>query len=267
MSSGEKKAGLDVLRALIVDDEPLARERLRTMLRDEPSIEIAGECASGTEAIAVIKEVPLDVVFLDMQMPGGDGLQVLEEIPEANRPAIIFVTAHVHFALDAFDAQAVDYLLKPFDRARLQTAVRRAAEHLQARRAGDLGRRIESLLRTAAAPEKTPGRLAVRADGRLVFLKSDEILWIEAADNYVVLHLAATSMMVRETLSALEARLGPVSFARINRSALVHLDQIKELQPGVQGDYVVLLRDGTRLPLSRNHRGRLAKFVAGEAAE
>ena len=246
------------LRTLIVDDDPLARERLRSLLRSEPAVEIAGECASGTEAIAAIKGTALDLVFLDMQMPGCDGLQVLAEIPEANRPAIIFATAHERFALDAFDVAAVDYLLKPFDRERLQTAVRRAQEAIRARRPGG---KLENLSGSAPPPEIKNERLTVKADGRLVFLKSDEIVWAEAADNYVVLHLTTGRLMVRETMSALEARLGPQCFTRINRSALVHRDQIKELQPGAHGDYVVLLRDGTKLPLSRNLRGQLGKFA------
>jgi two-component system, LytTR family, response regulator len=254
------------LRALIVDDEPLARERLRALLRDEPSVEIAGECGSGTDAIATIKSTPPDLVFLDMQMPGCDGLQVLAEIPAENRPAIIFVTAYERFALDAFEVQAIDYLLKPFDRERFQTALRRAREYLHARRAGELGQKLEDLLESVPAPEKKNERLTVKTDGRLVFLKSDEIIWVEAADNYVVLHLATGRLMVRETMAALEARLGRLSFARIHRSALVHRDQIKELQPGAHGDYVVLLREGTKLPLSRSLRGQLGKFT-GEKLE
>ncbi len=249
------------LRALIVDDEPLARERLRALLRDEPAFEIVGECASGTDAIAKIKGTPLDLVFLDMQMPGCNGLQVLEEISTENRPAIIFVTAHERFALDAFDVQAVDYLLKPFDRERFQTALRRAQEHLRARRTGELGQKLESLLESSVTAERKNERLTVKTDGRLVFLKSDEIMWVEAADNYVVLHLTTGRLMVRETMSALEGRLGSASFARVNRSALVHRDQIKELQPGPHGDYIVLLRDGTKLPLSRSLRGQLGKFA------
>jgi two-component system LytT family response regulator len=249
------------LRALIVDDEPLARERLRALLRDEPSVEITGECGSGTEAIATIQRTPLDLVFLDMQMPGCDGLQVLAGLPVENRPAVIFVTAHERFALDAFEVQAIDYLLKPFDRERFQTALRRAEEFLRARRAGQLGEKLENLLAGASPPGKKSERLTVKADGRLVFLKSDEIVWVEAADNYVVMHLVSGRLMLRETMAAIEARLGTVSFARVNRSALVHLDQIKELQPTLHGDYTVLLRNGTKLPLSRNLRGQLDKFT------
>jgi two-component system LytT family response regulator len=250
------------LRALIVDDEPLARDRLRAWLRDEPSIEIAGECGSGPEAIAALRSAPIDLVFLDVEMPGCNGLQVLNELPAEGRPAVIFVTAHEQFALDAFEVQAVDYLLKPFDRERFQTALRRAEEHLRARRAGKLEDKLESLLADGGGAGKKPERLTVRANGRLVFLKPDEIVWVEAADNYIILHLTSGRLMLRETLTAIEERLGRGTFARVNRSALVNLDQVKELQPTFHGDYVVVLRNGTKVPLSRSLRGQFGKFDA-----
>ena len=251
---------MDLIRTLIVDDEPLARERLRKLLRDEAAFELAGECGSGTEAIAAIRADPPDLVFLDMQMPGCDGLQVLKEIPEDNRPAIVFATAHERFALDAFDVQAVDYLLKPFDRERFQTALRRAQDYLRARRPAAVG-----IPQEVTPPVLTPvsERLTVKADGRLVFLKSEEIIWVEAADNYVVLHLLSGRLMLRETMAAIEARLGAASFARVNRSAIVHRDQIKEIQPAQHGDYLVVLRDGTKVPLSRSLRSQLGR-IAGE---
>ncbi len=249
---------MNTLRVLIVDDEPLARERLRAWLREEPTVEIVGECGSGTEAIAMLRRTPLDLVFLDVEMPGGDGLQVLRELPAVGRPAVIFVTAHERFALDAFEVQAVDYLLKPFDRERFQTALRRAEAHL---RAGQLENKLASLLAEATGPGKKPERLTVKADGRLIILKPDEIVWVEAADNYIILHLTEGRLMLRETLTALEERLGSAKFARVSRSALVHLDQIKELQPTFHGDYVIILRDGTKVPLSRSLRGQFAKFT------
>jgi two-component system, LytTR family, response regulator len=251
------------LRALIVDDEPLARERLLGMLRNETSVDVVGECSNGLDAIATIKSTPLDLVFLDMQMPGCDGLQVLAEIPVANRPAIIFATAHEQFALDAFEVQAIDYLLKPFDRERLQTALRRTSEFHRVRQQGATPPTAESPSVPAPTPSQKNERLTVKADGRLVFLKADEIIWVEAADNYVVLHLVTGRLMLRETMAAIEARLGTVSFVRVSRSAIVHLEQIKELQPALHGDYTVLLREGTKLPLSRSLRGQLGKFVTG----
>ena len=254
---------MSVLRALIVDDEPLARERLSGMLRTESLVEIVGECGNGIEAIATIKSTPLDIVFLDMQMPGCDGLQVLAELPEANRPGIIFATAHERFAVDAFDVQAVDYLLKPFDRERLRTALRRAQAYHLARQNGGPGPNPENLPITVPAPERKNERLTIKTDGRLVFLKPDEIVWVEADDNYVILHLVTGRLMARETMAAIEVRLGTARFIRVNRSAIVHLDRIKELQPTFHGDYTVLLDEGTKLPLSRNQRSQLIRFVSG----
>ena len=251
------------LRILIVDDEPLARERLRGLLRDDTAVEIIGECGTGTDAIATIKGTPLDLVFLDMSMPGCDGLQVLAGIPIENRPGIIFATAHERFAIDAFDVQAIDYLLKPFDRERLQTALRRAWEFQRLRRSGSADQPVTDASPTAPPPVNKNERLTVKADGRPVFLKPDEIVWVEAADNYVVLHLTTGRLMLRETMAAIEARLGTVNFMRINRSAIVHLEQIKEIQPALHGDYTVVLREGTKLPLSRSLRGRLDRFVGG----
>lgn len=247
------------IRTLIVDDEPLARERLRSFLHGQPEIEVIGECGTGTEAIATIRSASPDLVFLDMQMPGCNGLQVLAEFPEAQRPAIVFATAHERFAVDAFDVAAVDYLLKPFDRERLQQALRRAQEHLGRKRAP------AGMLAIAAGNALAKNeRIAVKADGRLVFLEPDEIVRVEAADNYVMLHLAQGRIMVRETMAAIEARLGGTHFMRINRSAIVRLDQIREIQPAQHGDYLVILRDGTQLPLSRSLRGALDRLSSGQ---
>lgn len=240
------------LRTLIVDDELLARERLRGFLAAEPDLEFVGECGDGPAAIAAIRREAPDLVFLDLQMPGCDGLQVLAEVPPERRPAVVFATAHEKFAVDAFALEAVDYLLKPFDRDRLRQALRRVREYLQ-RRGGQPA--------LPADPAPPPDRVAVKADGRLVFLKPEEIVRVEAADNYVILHLASGRLMVRETMAAVEGRLGARRFVRINRSALVQLAQIREIQPAQHGDYTVVLRDGTRLPLSRALRGQLDRFL------
>jgi two-component system, LytTR family, response regulator len=256
------------LRVLIVDDEPLARDRVRALLRLDPSVEIAGECANGPDALVVIQRDKPDIVFLDVQMPGCDGLQVAAQLPAEHRPAIVFVTAHEQFAVEAFAAEAVDYLLKPFDSERLQLALQRAVRHINRRRVEDLGARVETLLANASAAAATPernngDRLAFRAEGRIIFLKPEEIVWVEAANNYSILHLADTKrLMLRETLSALEERLRTFHFARINRSALVRIEEVRELQPANYGDYVVVLRNGLRLPLSRSLRGRFEEFVA-----
>jgi two-component system LytT family response regulator len=257
-------------RALIVDDEPLARERLRSLLQTETSVDLVGECGSGTDAIATIRSIRPDIVFLDVQMPGCDGLQVLAEIPAENRPTVIFVTAYERYALNAFDVHAADYLLKPFDRERFQTALHRAQEQVRTRRVGTAdpiapAKAPES--GAAAVPAKRPDRLAFRTDGKVIFLKPDDIVWVEAADNYVVLHLEKNERLIlRETMTALELQLGSETFARVNRSALVHLDRIRELEPTFHGDYVVVLRDGTRLPLSRSLRGQLERFTGGPSA-
>ncbi|HEX2855615.1 MAG TPA: LytTR family DNA-binding domain-containing protein [Opitutaceae bacterium] len=248
---------MKTLRTLLVDDEPLARERLRSFLKSEPAVEVIGECGSGTEAIAAIRRDAPDLVFLDMQMPGCNGLQVLAEFPEEKRPAVIFATAHEEFAVDAFEVAAVDYLLKPFDRERLQQALRRAQEHLRRGAGQGTG---EARAATAAGRND---RIAVKADGRLVFLKPEEIVRVEAADNYVMLHLTSGRLMLRETMTAIETRLGTVNFARVNRSAIVNVDQIREIQPAQHGDYTVVLRDGTKLPLSRSLRGQLDRLVPG----
>lgn len=248
------------LRALIIDDEPLARDRVRSLLAGEPEIQIVAEYGNGAEAIAGIVQHAPDFVLIDVQMPGCDGLQVILALPPERRPAVVFVTAHDRFAVDAFAVQAVDYLLKPFDRARFKVALQRAADYVRARRAP---------LAAAPSPESVdPGanarrneRFAVKADGKVVFVRPEDIRWIEAADNYVVLHLLDRRLMLRETLSSLESRLGTAGFARVNRSAIVRVDQVKELQPTFHGDYVVVLRDGTQLPLSRSLRGQLERFT------
>ena len=218
-------------------------------------MEIIGECGDGTAAIAAIRRTTPDLVFLDMQMPGCDGLQVVAELPEDRRPALIFATAHDRFAVDAFDVAAVDYLLKPFDRDRLRQALGRAQEHLQ---------RHRGLAGPPAAAAPKPDRITVKCDGRLVFLRPEEIRWVEAADNYVVLHLATGRLMLRETMTAIETRLGTLDFARVNRSAIVHLAQLREIQPAQHGDYTVLLRATARASRSAAAcGGTLGEFLRG----
>lgn len=254
---------MSTLRTLIIDDELLARERVRSLLSKEPEFEVVAEYGNGAEAIAGIVQHAPDVVLIDIQMPGCDGLQVIQAIPPERRPAVVFVTAHDRFAVDAFAVQAVDYLLKPFDRDRFKVALGRAADFVRARRSGAT-LAVETVESTP--PNGTPRRLerfAVKADGKVIFVRPEDITWIEAADNYVVLHLSDRRLMLRETLSSLETRLGTAGFARINRSAIVRVDQVKELQPTFHGDYVVVLRDGTQLPLSRSLRGQLERFTGG----
>jgi two-component system LytT family response regulator len=242
-----------VLKALIVDDERLARERLKSMLAADPGVEVIGECADGDEALTALRFARPDVVFLDIQLPGCDGLSVAARLPAEARPAIVFTTAHERFAVDAFGVAAVDYLLKPFDRERLAQSIARVREQL-------CGMQMDG-------PAGRPERIAFRTGGRLVLVRPAEVLWAEASDNYVTVHLVDGRLLVRETLASIEGRLPPGQFARVNRSALVQFDQIKELQPALHGDYTVVLRDGTRLPLSRSLRGQLERFAGGNTLE
>jgi two-component system LytT family response regulator len=247
------------MRTLIADDEPLARDRLRAMLRAEPAVELIGECVNGPETVAAIRAQRPDLVLLDLQMPGCDGLAVVAELSAEDRPAVVFVTAHDRHAVDAFRVGAVDYLMKPFDRERLQTALHRAASHCEARRANDLAARLEKLLadRNVATSPRSE-RFAVKSRGRVVFVEPEQLVRVESADNYVILHLVdGDRMMLRESLGAMEGRLGTDRFVRVNRSTIVALDHIKELRGTTWGDYAVILRDGTKLPLSRSFRGRM----------
>jgi two-component system LytT family response regulator len=249
-------------RVLIVDDEPLACERLRALLREEPSVEIVCVCGSGTEAITMLRKTPVDLVFLDMEMPGCSGMEVLAQLPTKDRPIVIFATAHERFAVDAFAAQAVDYLLKPFDQERLSTALRRAEVLIRARQEGETVDRLDNMLAAAASHGKPPERLVVKSEGRVVFFKPDDVIWVEAANVHVIIHLSDGPLTLRESLTTIEKRLGLEKFARVSRSALVHLDQIREIQPVLHGDYVVVLRNGTKVPLSRSLRGHLDECVS-----
>jgi len=249
------------IRTLIVDDEPLARERLRKLLQAETDIEIIGEATDGKSAVAAIEQENPDLVFLDIQMPELDGFGVLEAIQGERMPAVIFVTAHDKFALRAFEVHAVDYLLKPFDRDRFQTALRRAVQHLQQHQTGDLSQRLSALLAGVKAEPRYLERLAIKSSGRVIFLKTEEIDWVEASDNYVTLHSGAETHLHRETLSALSGQLPPKKFMRISRSAIVNVDRIKELQPLFHGEYVVILRNGAKLTLSRNYRSALHQLL------
>ena len=240
------------LRALIVDDEPLARERIRSFLANEADVEVVGECADGESAVRAILQEEPDLVFLDVQMPGMDGFAVLRAIPAERLPLVVFVTAYNQHAIEAFEVHAVDYLLKPFKPSRFQEALRRARALLASRQTGELNQRLVDLLQASKPQHVT--RLAVRTADRILFLRADQIDWIEAAGNYVVLHVGKETHILRETLGALEASLDPERFLRISRSALVAVDQIKELQPLFKGEYAVVLRDGQQLTMTRGLR-------------
>ena len=251
------------IRTLIVDDEPLARERIRQLLHKEPDIEILGECADGRDAVAAIDKYKPDLVFLDVQMPELDGFGVLDQLERRGMPAIVFVTAYDQFALRAFEVHALDYLLKPFDSGRFKKALERARERIQRLPADDLSRRISELL-ADLKPAPKQNRLAIKSGGKVLVLKIDDIDWVEAADNYVNLHIGNESHLHRETMAALEARFPAEKFMRISRSTMVNIERIKELQPMFHGEYSVILRNGTRLTLSRGYREKLNQLLGRE---
>ena len=245
------------IRTLIVDDEPLGRERIRALLARDPEIEVVEECPDGRRAVAAIERSRPDLVFLDVQMPEMDGFAVLEAIAGDRMPAIIFVTAYDRYAVQAFEVHALDYLLKSFDRDRFEAALERAKQEIHRSKTGVLNERLAGLLEDLQAKQKRLTRLVVKSGGRIVFLRVDEIDWVEAADNYARIHAGRESHLIRETLQSLEGRLNPEQFLRIHRSTLVNLDRIRELQPIFHGDYVVKLNDGTELTLSRSYREKL----------
>ena len=245
------------IRTLICDDEPLARERIKRYLSTEPDIETVGECANGQEAVEAVARLSPDLLFLDIQMPELDGFGVLKAIGPKKVPVVIFVTAYDKYALRAFDVHALDYLLKPFNRDRFRRALVRARAQLEHHKPGQLDERLITLLEDLKAEHKYLDRLVVRSVGRVFFLKTDEIDWIEAAGNYVRLHVGREGHLLRETMSHLEAKLNPDKFLRIHRSTLINIDRIKELHPLFSGDYTVTLRDGRQVTLSRSYRDKL----------
>ncbi len=245
------------IRTLIVDDEPLARERLAGLLAAEPDIEIIGQCRDGEEAVRAIVEQTPDLVFLDIQMPQMNGFEVIEAVGGEKMPLVIFVTAHDQHALRAFQVKALDYLLKPFDRDRFRDALQRARKQVEREDTGEIGRRLLALVKDLRRDQPRTDRLVVKSGGRLFFLRADEIDWVEAAGNYVRLHVGNTSYLLRETMNAIEARLDPEKFFRIHRCRIVNMERIQELQPWLNGEYAVLLRTGTRVTLSRGYREKL----------
>jgi two-component system LytT family response regulator len=247
------------VRVLVVDDEPLARERLTTLLADDPEVELIGSCADGPSAVAAIRGESPDLVFLDVQMPGCDGFGVVNAIGPDRMPITIFVTAYDRYALQAFEARALDYLLKPFDRDRFTVAIGRAKQELRRERDSGVHEKLQALLEDVKPSSTGLDRLAIKSGGSVHFLRADEIDWVEAAGNYTRLHVGKQIHLLRETMTALETRLDPKRFARIHRSTIVNLERVKELQPYFHGDYIVLMRDGTQLTLSRNYRPRLGE--------
>ena len=261
------------IRVLLADDEPLARRRLLRFLRAELDADVVAECATGADAVRVLRAEPVDLALLDVQMPDLDGFGVIAEVGPERMPPVIFVTAYDAYALRAFEVHALDYLLKPVTADRFREAFARARDHLDRATTASMGRRLKALLATVLAseggengtgpnvpmPERTryADRLTIKANGRVFFVRVTDVDWFEAHGNYVRVHVAGTTHVIREALSVVEASLTPDRFARIHRSTIVNIDRIRELQPWFAGDYIVLLKDGTQLKLSRTYRDQL----------
>lgn len=266
------------IRTLVVDDEPLAREGILTLLAQDPEIEVVGSCADGQSAVTAIRTQRPDLVFLDVQMPKRSGFEVIGELKPAERPAVVFVTAYDQYAIQAFENCAVDYLLKPFRDSRFLGALARAKAEIRRQRVVSMGETMERLLacvqamvRADAVPAEAPGnpapsapsdRVVIKAGNDLHFIKTADIVWVEAQADFVRVHTTGVAQLVRETLQNFENRVDPAKFLRIHRSSLVNLDHVKKVTPALYGDYIVLMSDDTKLRLSRKNRGRLKQIIA-----
>ncbi|HEX4227771.1 MAG TPA: LytTR family DNA-binding domain-containing protein [Bryobacteraceae bacterium] len=239
------------IRALIVDDEPLARQSIRRFLKNHPDVSVLDECGDGQSAVAAILSTKPDLVFLDVQMPELDGFAVVNRVGVDRMPATIFVTAYDQYALRAFDANALDYLLKPFGKTRFDRALARARERLSQHADREVMRRFLETIESAAWQKSYINRLPVTENGRIVFIRTRDIQWIEAAGNYARLHIASRHLEVRETLTNLEGKLNPREFLRIHRSTIVNLNFVKEIQPWFHGYHLVVLESGHQLRMSR----------------
>ena len=250
------------IRTVIVDDEDLARDRMQTLLSEQPDIEIVGLCNDGTSAVETIDRERPDLVFLDVQMPGMDGFEVVENLDPSRMPAIVFVTAYDGHALRAFEINALDFLLKPFDQTRFEKALERARGQVNRDRSSLIDARLVSLLEGLHEERKYPERLIVKSGGRVFFVRTEDIDWVEASGNYVKIHAKGEAHLIRESMKNMEAKLDAKTFVRIHRSAIVNIDRIKELEPWFHGEYVVIMRDGTRLTASRVFSDRLSTAIA-----
>ena len=248
------------IRTLVVDDEPIARERVLSLLQQEEDVEVVGECGDGAQAVAAIQHQVPDLIFLDVQMPGVDGFGVIEAIGPEKMPTVVFVTAYDEYALRAFEVHALDYLLKPFGRDRFRQTLTHARAHLERRRAGDLGRRLLALVNDIKPEAPKLDRLIVKSGGRVFFLRTGDLDWIEAAGNYVRLHVGPTSHLLRETMNELEGKLDPEKFFRVHRSAIINLERVREIHPLFRGDCDLLLEGGRRVRLSRTRRAEFERL-------
>jgi two-component system LytT family response regulator len=249
------------IRVLVADDELLARKFIRRMLKQDPEVDIIAECSNGAEAVATIRKEKPDLVFLDVQMPEMDGFSVLDAVRLDHLPEIVFTTAYESYAIRAFELHALDYLLKPFDQVRFKAALKYAKERFHSQHVEDKRLQVGTLLESIRAQQEYLDRIIIRADGRITFLHTREIDWIEADDKYVHLHTGKGARMVRQTLAAIEGQLDPKKFLRVHRSAMVNVDRIKELQPLFNGEHSLILEDGKRLTLSRKYKDKLFELL------
>ena len=249
-----------VVRVLIVDDEPLARAHLRSLLRERGDVDVIGECGDGRSAIDQIRRLTPDLVLLDIQMPELDGLEVIREVGPAKMPAVVFVTAYDEHALAAFEVHAFDYILKPVSRQRFTQAIDRVVGLIRAETPGT-ERPLAALIEAMRSERSALDRIAVKADGRVVFIRVGEIDWIEADDDLVRIHTGKAVHAHRSTLTHLEERLPASKFLRVHRSTLVNVDRIREIQPWFQGDWVLILNDGTRLHSGKSYRSKVREYI------
>jgi two-component system LytT family response regulator len=259
------------VRALIVDDEPLARRTIKDLLAGDPDIEIVGECSTGLEAVNFINKRPPDLLFLDIQMPGMNGFETLAKIDYERIPAIIFVTAFDQYALKAFEVHALDYLLKPFNDKRFEETLRKAKAHIELREINNLSQSLLNLLADHAGKETLEvkrksflTRFMIRAGGRVVFVEASDVDWVSADDYYVKLHVSGKSHLLRVSMNELEEKLDPKRFLRIHRSTIINFDRVKELHQNPNGEYVVVLKNGTELKLSRSRRECLERLIMND---
>jgi two-component system LytT family response regulator len=260
------------IRTIIVDDEPTARRGVRLLLERDGSVDIVGEASNGTEAADLIRREKPDLAFLDVQMPGSNGFEAIAQVDPAVMPAVVFVTAYDEHALRAFEVNAVDYLLKPYDDVRFNAALQRGKEEVRRRQSDDVNARLTQLLdflqqkgsdaAATAANADIPGeRILIKSSGEIFFLKAEEIDWIEAEGDYMKFHVNGRTHLMRETMARLEARLNPKRFIRIHRSTIVNIDRLRKLSPSFAGEYAVILHDGTKLKLSRGYHERIATLL------
>ncbi len=261
---------MKTIRVLIIDDEPLARDTIRLLLEDRPPFEIVGECKDGDEAVDAILETKPDLIFLDIQMPGRNGFEVVEAVGPERMPVVIFATAYDQYALRAFEAHALDYLLKPYDDDRFEKALDRAMDQIRQKQLGVLSSELMTLVKERRTereenPEPEPTapleRIMVKERDALFFVKIEDIDWVEAAGDYVSLHVGKKSHLLRESMGRMETKLDPKLFVRIHRSTIVNVERISKLSPYFHGDYIVYLNDNTELRLSRRYWNRLERLL------